>query len=196
STRYDELSKAKDIDLRRASAELNGILSCIEQYRPKQIAHLLLHSDTQVGKQAAETVQRILSARGTHADLLSAGGLRTDDVMNFPSSLSQLTEDLRNLVDGYRKSDYYIVFNLTGGFKAVNAYIQALGMLYADQCVFTFERTNTLLEVPSLPIRVESTSIAEEHREIFRKLAMDYPLTPNHMKEMQESLWEDYGGRA
>lgn len=190
---FNALSNAEDAELRRASAELNGILSCQKRYRPKHTSHLLLHSDTQIGKQAAETVQNILLHRQNEASLLSAGGLRTDDVMNFRSSLSSLTQELRNTVRDYQADGYYVIFNLTGGFKAVNAYIQALGMLYANKCVFTFERTDTLLEVPSLPVRVESASVVREHLEVFRKLAMDFPLGPDDAANMQESLWEDYG---
>ena len=40
---------------------------------------------------------------------------------------------------GYRQSHYRVVFNLVGGFKSLQGYMNTLGMFYADEIIYIFE---------------------------------------------------------
>jgi hypothetical protein len=48
------------------------------------------------------------------------------------------------------------LFNLVGGFKSLQAYLQMLGMIYADEICYLFESPGSpLLRIPRLPIHFD-----------------------------------------
>jgi hypothetical protein len=55
----------------------------------------------------------------------------------------------QDTLPGYRESGYHIVFNLTGGFKSIQGWMQTLGMFYADEIVYIFETGKELLPGPA-----------------------------------------------
>jgi hypothetical protein len=120
--------------------------------------------------------------------LLTAGGLRTDDFPSFREALAELTKQIEEWVPGRREQGWTTLFNLTGGFKSVNAYIQALGMLYADRCVFLFEGAPGLMEIPRLPVRLADVDEVRAHLMVFRRLAHGYPVNADAAGGLPDSL--------
>jgi len=106
---------------------------------------------------------------GNQSLLVSACGLRTNRLASFRVALADLTEQLDTLVRSYREQGWFVVFNLTGGFKSLNGYLQTLGMISADRCVFIFEGAPELMEIPRLPVRLSELDDVREHMDIFSR---------------------------
>jgi hypothetical protein len=94
------------------------------------------------------------------------------------------------------KAGYRVVFNLTGGFKSVQGFMQALGMIYADESVYVFERTEQLLRLPRLPVQLDSTAILRQHLAVFRRIAAGLPVHEAEVADVPESLVNVLDGQA
>ncbi|MDF5733245.1 MAG: CRISPR-associated protein, partial [Rhizonema sp. PD38] len=57
-------------------------------------------------------------------------------------------------------SKYDIIFNLVGGFKALQGYFNTIGMFYADEIIYVFEGSNGVVKIPRLPINVDIDRVA------------------------------------
>ena len=167
------------------SAELNGIAAVLERYRPSEVMHLLVHTDTALGAATAGLVREALDGL---AAPISAPGLRTDDLDAFRAALADLTRTLDETVAPYREQRWQIVFNLTGGFKALNGYLQALGMVAADRCVFLYEGAPQLMEIPRLPVRLAERDELRAHATLFRRLVVGYRVSSDEAAGVPESL--------
>lgn len=191
--RRDRLKTADEPTRRKMSAELNGIGAVLDRYKPKQIFHLLVHTDTGPGKATAELAQEAL---GNQTALVSAGGLRTNDLSSFRAALADLTKEIDALVQPYRAQGWFVVFNLTGGFKSLNGYLQTLAMISADRCVFLFEGAPELMEIPRLPVRLAELEELREHAMIFRRLAVGYTVSADAANGAPESLLMELDGEV
>src|SRR5690606_20853175 len=60
SARRDALKAADEFTRRKMSAELNGIGAVRDRYQPKQLFHVLVHTDTALGRASADLVQEAL----------------------------------------------------------------------------------------------------------------------------------------
>jgi putative CRISPR-associated protein (TIGR02619 family) len=185
NARREGLKAADETTRRKMSAELNGIGAVLDRYKPKQLFHLLVHTDTEQGKATAYLVQEVL---GNQTSLVSAGGLRTNDLASFRAALADLTKQLEALVQSYRAQGWFVVFNLTGGFKSLNGYLQTLAMISADRCVFLFEGAPELMEIPRLPVRLAALDELREHAALFRRLAVGYTVRTDDAKGAPDSL--------
>lgn len=179
------LLKPDEIARRRMSAELNAIGAVLDRYKPKEVFHLLVHTDTALGKATAELVQEALSNRTSS---LSAGGLRTNDLTSFRAALPDLTQQLIEVVDSYHSQGWFVVFNLTAGFKPLTGYLQTLAMISADRCVYLFEGAPALMEIPRLPVRGSEAADLQDHLMVFRRLAVGYSVKADAAKGAPESL--------
>lgn len=183
--RRERLKAADAPTQRKMSAELNGVAAVLERYAPKQIFHLLVHTDTAPGKATADLVEEAL---GKQTSLVSASGLRTNDLASFRAALADLTRQLDEIVQSYRAQGWFVVFNLTGGFKSLNGYLQTLAMISADRCVFLFEGAPELMEIPRLPVRLAEIDELREHAALFRRIAVGYTVESDRAKGVPESL--------
>jgi putative CRISPR-associated protein (TIGR02619 family) len=178
---------------RNMSAELNGIMAALDRYKPKHAFHVLVHTDTALGKATAEVVQ---AALGNQSSRVSAGGLRTNSLASFRAALGDLTKQLYELVSAYRNKGWFIVFNLTGGFKSLNGYLQTLATLTADRCVFLFEGAAELMEIPRLPVRLADLDELRAHATSFRRLAVGYRVRAEEVTKVPESLLMEIDGEV
>lgn len=151
--RQENLSK-----IRRASAELNGIYGIYNNNinQGKQDLHFLIATDTAQGQITAEIVKNYLLEKGLSANLYTPSGLSTANTTVFSEGIDQLIVWLReDIVKPYRKS-YKIYFNLVGGFKSLQGYLNTLAMFYADAIAYIFEGDNSeLITIPRLPITLD-----------------------------------------
>lgn len=189
-----ESLKAADAPTRRKmSAELNGIGAVIDRYKPKQLFHLLVHTDTAPGKAAADLVHEVLD---NQTSLISAPGLRTNDLASFRAALADLTQQVDALVRSYREQGWFVAFNLTGGFKSLNSYLQTLAMISADRCVFLFDGAPELIEIPRLPVRLSEIDELRENGVLFRRLAVGYTVRADDAKSVPDSLLMEVDGEV
>ena len=189
--RRRRLEIADDATRRRMSAELSGIGAVLDKWKPRQTFHLLVHTDTALGREAAGLVRSCLPESSA---LTTVDDLRTSHLASFRMALADLTRELDALVQKYREQGWSVVFNLTGGFKSLNGYLQTVGMISADRCVFLFEGATELMEIPRLPVRLSERDELREHLSVFRRLAVGYTVTADEARHVPESLlMEDDG---
>ena len=157
-----KLEKANTIEIKEASAELNGIYGLyddqIEQGIPDM--HLLITTDTAQGRVAAEIVESFLKTKGlTNISTYAPSGLSTASSYLFVEGMAKLIPWMQEIIKDYKNSRYTICFNLVGGFKALQGYLNTIGMFYADEIIYVFEGSNKRIKIPKLPIKVDVSEI-------------------------------------
>jgi putative CRISPR-associated protein (TIGR02619 family) len=145
-------------DVKRDSAELNGILSFYGGQvarENRQDIHYLLATDTWLGEETAKIVESWLRNLGfTNTCVYRHSDLQTADWQLFRSSLSDLVKWCAEIIVPQRTMHCRVIFNLSGGFKSETGFLQMLGMFYADETVYMFERSGELMRIPRLPVKM------------------------------------------
>jgi putative CRISPR-associated protein (TIGR02619 family) len=147
----ERLAKGSIRERRRLSAELNGLYGFYhDQMQANQDVHILIATDTELGRKAAQIVENFL--RDTigfqNVQIVIPEGLNTASVSNFSRGIKDLLSTFEKLLPGYAEGGYEIIFNLTGSFKSLQGYLSIIGMFYADRLVYIFERSDELLNIP------------------------------------------------
>lgn len=178
-----QLLKSDIAGAARMSAELNGITRYFEnQMLSGPVHHVLLCTDTWLGESTATMVRDWLQADPERKKLHSVeikrqGGLRTDHVASFQTALSDLVRWFEESFNQYREQGYHAVFNLTGGFKSVQGFLQTLASFYADETVYVFETARDLMRIPRLPVEMRAEGMVRDALTPFRRLALGLPVT-------------------
>lgn len=134
--------------------------------------HQLLCTDTWLGQETSSLVEGWLKQRGaSNVSVKRQVDLQTASIDSFQLALSDLARWAGNEMPVYREKNYSIIFNLTGGFKSVQGFLQVLGMFYADEMVYVFETGGDLLRIPRLPVQMAVADSIREHLEQFRRMA-------------------------
>lgn len=150
---------------RQASAELNGIYGIYEGRLPehKNDQHYLICTDTFQGRTTGTLIKDFLERQGFHATIEIPEGLSTKDTESFTVGTKELIKWLENNVSWQQYSvDHEVIFNLVGGFKSLQGYMQTFGTFYANVSIYIFEGSSELIRIPRLPIKID-TSVIEEH---------------------------------
>ena len=168
----NSLPKAQPVALQKASAELNGILGLYEGNLPAKStdAHWLIATDTYQGQVAASIAQDFLKQHFPNTQIFTPLGLSTRDKATFMEGIKELLQWCDETLPGYHNSGYTIHFNLTGGFKSLQGYLNTIGMFYADEISYIFESGEELITIPRLPIRLE-TEVFETNAPLFLQLS-------------------------
>lgn len=185
------------VQARRLSAELNGILSYYDNQLKghERNQHVLIVSDTFLGGAVGEIICAWLEARGLSVQVQKFAGLVTNDYASFRSAMIQLIRWCEETLPGYRSAGYRVVFNLTGGFKSAQGFMQTVGMFYADESVYIFE-TGSLLRIPKLPIRLDIDGILAQHGEALRLLGHGQTLSTQEVTGIPETLLFELDGEV
>ena len=162
SEQRKKLLAADEAGARSISAELNGLIGYYREHGGfdgcAQDMTYLICTDTYQGEQVAQ----ILAEWGaTHKMLLlpqKQEYLNTASTAEFHLGMNCLVEWCEKVLSECRKSGYHIVFNLVGGFKSLQGYMQTLGMFYADEIVYIFETGSVLLSIPPLPVNLTESA--------------------------------------
>ena len=163
---------------KKMSAELNGIINLYEgQLAGKQDYHTLLSTDTWLGETTANLVAEWLNQQGLITEVKREKDLQTKNIEQFQDALSEIVSWCQATVPGYRSSGYKVIFNLTGGFKSVQGFLQTLATFYADESIYIFESSTDLLKIPRLPVQMDAEKTVQENLTAFRRLAIDLPVT-------------------
>lgn len=187
--RRDALAGADVATVRRLSAELNGLLAWYGEKWPQRSSeelHWLIHTDTYLGTRAAELVADWMRDQGLSVQFYSPRGLNTADALDFEGAMSDLAKWCYDSFEG----DPYepLVFNLVGGFKSLQGFMQALGMFYAHECIYIFETGQALLRIPRLPIRLGVDDALREHASAFLRLEVWGQARADQCEGIRETL--------
>ena len=159
------------------SAELNALFKLYEGQldKARNDQHWLLCTDTWLGRQTGELIKKRLEQDGiSSVQIPQLEDLQTKELYTFQNALSDLVKWCAENVEPCRES-HHIVFNLTGGFKSIQGFLQTLAMFYADEAIYVFESGEELLRIPKLPIRLDAEDEVRRHLRVFRRLARDLP---------------------
>ena len=168
----NKIDKANEQEVCKMSAELNAIIKLYgSNYAgSEQHFHQLLCTDTWLGETTASIVANWLRSKKFIVDIKRQSDLQTAELMPFQSALSDIVKWAGETLIGYREEGYKIVFNLTGGFKSVQGFLQTLGMFYADEIVYIFEASKELLRIPRIPVEMKVDEAMSKHLSAIRKL--------------------------
>ncbi len=183
------------------SAELNGIIKYYDgSIQAKNDFYQLIGTDTYFGRVTTEIVAEWLRKRKLSLDIYIPEGLRTQNIREFQLALSEIVKWCEDSLLHFKEKKYHIVFNLTGGFKSIQGFLQTLAMFYADESIYVFESGKELLRLPRLPVKLDPNSIVENNISAFRKiyfgLKFEIPIEiPELMllKMDDEIVFSDYG---
>ena len=163
---------------RQVSAELNGIYGIYDGALPNnKDQHYLICTDTAQGQTTGNLIREFLERHGFAAVVETPKRLSAKDTESFTEGIKELIKWLEDYVPWRRDSGYEVTFNLVGGFKSLQGYMQTFGTFYADETVYIFERSSDLIKIPKLPIQIDTTVI-ENHLTKFAMMAAGemYPL--------------------
>ena len=186
--------KAKEL-----SAELNVLVTYALGKLPtlnKEDLHILIHTDTYQGKIVAELLNDWLIEKGCKSSTKQIEDLNTKSLSDFKNGISSLISWCEATLPGYKSSGYKIIFNLSGGFKSLQGFMQTLGMFYADELLYIFEGDNQLLRIPKLPIELESSvqEAIKTNLNVFRRLGIrGMTLKNDSVKTIPESFLYEMG---
>ena len=177
---------------RRISAELNGIYGIyngrLPQNSPDQ--HHLICTDTAQGQKTGELIRDFLADQGFNVYIVTPEGLSTKDTAAFTTGIKALIQWLEENVPWQRDSGYRVIFNLVGGFKSLQGYMNTFGAFYADEVIYIFEaQTADLIRIPRLPIQID-TAVIQKHRTEFALMAAGKVYPRRELKDIPETLLE------
>ncbi|RKU14628.1 CRISPR-associated protein [Candidatus Poribacteria bacterium] len=160
----EKLNENSTATNRRISAELNGIYGIYGDRLPtdSQDQHYLICTDTAQGQMTGDLIKDFLESQGFTVGVVTPSQLSTQDPESFTTGTKELIRWLENNVPR-RESGYHVIFNLVGGFKSLQGYMNTFGAFYADEVIYIFESpTADLIKIPRLPIQI-NTAIIESH---------------------------------
>lgn len=157
------LDERDEAQIRRLSAELNGFIGSYRRDGELSDAagdmHYLICTDTFQGKLTADIIEKWGWSRGfNNMNAYPIEDLNTNSMSSFQLGVNNLVEWCDSTLPGHRESGDKIMFNLVGGFKALQGYMQALGMFYADEIIYIFENSSEILSIPKLPFDLEQSA--------------------------------------
>ena len=184
--------RGHDVNTHRwASAELNGIYGIYDGTFPSLAErqadqHYLICTDTFQGETTGNLIKAFLRRQGFNQVFVETPtGLSTKDTTSFTEGTKELLKWLEDNVGSEQHRDYQVIFNLVGGFKSLQGYMQTFGAFYADESVYIFERSSELIKIPRMPIQIDSTEI-QKSRGQFAMMAAEAPCLMTEVKNVEE----------
>ncbi len=194
-----QLSSAKIPQIRRASAELNGIYGIYQEdlIKGKEDYHFLISTDTAQGKTTAQIVENFLRSQGlTNTSIYAPSGLSTASTEAFSLGIDALIVWLQETIPPLKESQYKICFNLVGSFKSLQGYLNTIGMFYADEIIYIFEgEKSDLITIPRLPISVDISLIKPYTLQLALLEAADNGLDGSETVGIPETMLAEIDGR-
>jgi putative CRISPR-associated protein (TIGR02619 family) len=191
------LKDANNATIRRLSAELNGIYGIYDEQldRGKVDIHHLIATDTAQGQATAGIIEGFLRQRNIpNVNIQCPKGLSTSSTKDFSSGVDDLITWLESEIVPMRSS-YQVYFNLVGGFKSLQGYLNTLGMFYADKIIYIFEGKGAqLITIPRLPISIDIEQL-KPHAVTLALLAEGDGLDSSAIAGISEGLIGEVDGR-
>lgn len=174
-------------DVARMSAELNALCRYydFDPNKGNRDQHYLLSTDTWLGRQTAGIIKDRLMHHGIDVQIYAPRDLQTSNLEGYRWALADVVRWIDDIVPGYQKEGYKIIFNLTGGFKSVQGFLQTLAMIYADETIYVFETQEQLFRLPRLPVTFTPDKTVRENFDVFRRVNMGESVElPAHIPEL------------
>lgn len=181
---------------RNASAEINTILTFYEHQLAKGIqdVHHLYYTDTYVGEQTAKILEKWFQKNGLqNTTTYCCEKLNTKSVADFRAAIAKLARKLAEEIPGWQKSNYHIIFQLSGGFKSVQGFMQTAGMFFADEIILLFEGSKELIHIPQIPMKLDDAviGVVRDNLAVFRLFGRSKDgngtLAPNEVGQLIDS---------
>ncbi len=155
--------------IKAAGAECNSLISYYNSMVFSNMdIHFLVKTDTYLGNKTAEHVMNwIQNSGGSVGGYITSSGLNNSNISMFTAALVDLVKWFSENIPLYRNNGYKIIFNLTGGFKSLNGFLQNIAAVYADEVIYIFETGKEMLRIPSLPLKIDSIDIIEKNIKAF-----------------------------
>jgi putative CRISPR-associated protein (TIGR02619 family) len=177
-----------DFDIRLISAEMNGLLTYKNNQLSNKDIYYLLYSDTYYGFCVFNLLKEFINTKyGIEVFGLSTEGLQTNNFQEFHHALTSLIPELNIIHEAY-SDRYHILYNLTGGFKSVNAFLQSLSLFFADEVFYLFESSSNILKIPKIPVKSDFLGIFKEHLHTLRKLKLNLITKNEEISDIPDSL--------
>lgn len=156
-----KLENSNILEIREASAEINGIYGLYEEQlsQGNQDMHFLIATDTAQGQVTAEIVKNFLCKKEIVAEIITPKGFSTESNESFTTGIDEFLNWIEDTISGYKDNAYQVCFNLVGGFKAIQGFANTIGMFYADEIIYIFEGSSTIIKIPRLPIKIDTSVI-------------------------------------
>lgn len=190
-----ELLNASPDEVRRLSAEMNGILGYFEIFPEKQgsATHGLLVSSTFLGELVGDILKEWFEKNGYSAYIVPVSDIVTTPLEKFQSGLCDL---VRFCEEDLNQDANHVVFNVTGGFKSVQGFLQTLGLFYADECISIFENRKDLLRIPKLPAQISVSELVKDNLALFRALDRKSSVPSEETQKIPETLLTTVGDES
>ena len=201
SHKREVIAAASPEEVCKLSAELNGFITYYKNTtgldEAKRDTHYLIHTDTMQGREATELIRLWGERNGIPMTLIQIDDLNTGSLEEFRLGINNLVEWCANTLPGYRLPGYRVIFNLVGGFKSLQGYMQTLGMFYADETVYIFETGGELLRIPKIPadFNVQAKQAVLDHLRKFRLMQRE-SLDRSECEGIPETLLEIIDGKC
>lgn len=188
---------------RRLSAELNGIYGIYNNnLNNTRDMHILIATDTGQGQATAQIIKNFLFKKNFSVDIFTPDGLNTENTHNFSKGIKNLIKWCDETIKPYYNSGFKIIFNLVGGFKSIQGYMNTIGMFYADEIIYIFEAsTADLITIPKLPVKIDETVIEKYVLEFalmyqgyfYKRNSLQVPETLLDIDEKNDVTISDWG---
>ncbi len=150
------ISSLTEEDIKTSSAELSTLLKDTALQPTDHDKVLLVHTETEMGQACAESIQSILKRKSIATCLHKVDGLseaRQDRF--FQQGLPNLLDFLHRKIEEARKEGRDVILVPTGGYKAIIPYFVIAGILYDCPCIYVYEDSDLVVELPALPLHVD-----------------------------------------
>jgi putative CRISPR-associated protein (TIGR02619 family) len=191
------LNEGNTIEIKEASAELNGIYGLYDDQleKGKLDHHVLITTDTAQGKVTANIVKKFLRNQKLSVEVYTPEKLSTANNEFFNQGIDNLLDWLDRRVKENKEKKYEIYFNLVGGFKALQGCMNTMGMFYADKIIYVFEgATSNLITIPRLPITVDYSRLTD-HVPTLALLDAGAGLLPSKTEKIPEAMIAEIDGK-
>jgi len=92
--------------------------------------------------------------------------------MNFRAALGDPVKTLDEYIGDGAPDREHVVCNITGRFKAINGFVQTWAMINAIRCAYVFEGSEAILEIPSLPVRLDAEAMVRSNLHVVRRMSI------------------------
>ena len=174
---------------KQISAELHSLLILLEESPPEaRDVYFLIPTSTYIGVITMLIVQDFLEALGLNVRILRVNGLQTKSSLDLHLAFSELVVEIDTIFKTYTPMFAKIIFNLTGGFKAIQGFLQTLSVVYADETIYIFEKDSELMRIPRLPIKIVPGDYIKENPTSWRRLALGLAVEPDLHKQIPDTF--------
>ena len=199
--KQQEFTQANVDIIRKSSAELNGIFAIYEGIiTPNDYArdiHILIATDTAVGKACAQFTEDFLRSRGMkNVQIIIPKKLSMISLEDFEEGIKNLLNDLQEILPGYQDLKYPILFNLVASIKSIQGYLAAFGMFYADEIIYVFEGTTLPISIPRLPIKIDEEAISKYKVQLAIMVDGKGNVNLNDLQGLAPTLYESVDNQA